>query len=111
VWPPGKFGGTLGAVAGIILSGRSGVKSEVSCNCVSVLRQLFGFSAAKGCAAAGAKWIRQYVEFDSIGKTDACERRAAEEEGGLAIAIPHGPGVFYNSDNNFAPTVGGRFTF
>ena len=31
--------------------------------------------------------------------------------GGLAIAIPHGPGVPYNSDNNFAPTVGSRFTF
>jgi predicted porin len=31
--------------------------------------------------------------------------------GGLAIAIPHGPGVPYFSDNNFAPTVGGRFTF
>jgi predicted porin len=31
--------------------------------------------------------------------------------GGLAIAIPHGPGVPYNSDNNFAPTVGARFTF
>ena len=31
--------------------------------------------------------------------------------GGLAIAIPHGPGVPYNVDNNFAPTVGGRFTF
>jgi|HubBroStandDraft_1064217.scaffolds.fasta_scaffold00641_14 predicted porin len=31
--------------------------------------------------------------------------------GGLAIAIPHGPGVPYDSDNNFAPTVGGRFTF
>ncbi|MFZ0817753.1 MAG: carboxypeptidase regulatory-like domain-containing protein [Candidatus Sulfotelmatobacter sp.] len=31
--------------------------------------------------------------------------------GGLAIAIPHKPGVPYNDDNNFAPTVGGRFTF
>src|ERR1700723_1341567 len=31
--------------------------------------------------------------------------------GGLSIAIPHGPGVPYNSNNNFAPTVGGRFTF
>jgi len=31
--------------------------------------------------------------------------------GGLAIAIPHGPGVPYNSDSNVAPTVGGRFTF
>jgi predicted porin len=31
--------------------------------------------------------------------------------GGLAIAIPHGPGVPYNSNNNCAPTVGARFTF
>ena len=31
--------------------------------------------------------------------------------GGLAIAIPHGPGVPYNYNNNCAPTVGGRFTF
>jgi predicted porin len=31
--------------------------------------------------------------------------------GGLAIAIPHGPGVPYYFNNNIAPTVGGRFTF
>jgi predicted porin len=31
--------------------------------------------------------------------------------GGLAIAIPHGPGVPYNYDSNLAPTVGVRFTF
>ena len=31
--------------------------------------------------------------------------------GGLAIAIPHGPGVPYNYNNNVAPTVGARFTF
>jgi hypothetical protein len=31
--------------------------------------------------------------------------------GGLAIAIPHGPGVPYNYDNNLAPTIGGRFIF
>jgi predicted porin len=31
--------------------------------------------------------------------------------GGLAIAIPHGPGVPYNYNNNLAPTVGARFTF
>jgi len=30
---------------------------------------------------------------------------------GLAIAIPHGPGVPYNYDSNIAPTIGGRFTF
>ncbi len=31
--------------------------------------------------------------------------------GGLAIAIPHGPGVPYKYDSNLAPTIGGRFTF
>lgn len=31
--------------------------------------------------------------------------------GGLGIAIPHGPGVPYNYDDNLAPTVGARFTF
>jgi predicted porin len=31
--------------------------------------------------------------------------------GGLDIAIPHGPGVPYNSDNNCAPTIGARFAF
>ncbi|MGB2653284.1 MAG: porin, partial [Candidatus Acidiferrum sp.] len=31
--------------------------------------------------------------------------------GGLAIAIPHGPGVPYNHNSNFAPVVGGRFAF
>lgn len=31
--------------------------------------------------------------------------------GGLDVAIPHGPGVRYLSDNNTAPTVGGRFVF
>ncbi len=31
--------------------------------------------------------------------------------GGLAIAIPHGPGVPYLHNNNFAPVIGGRFAF
>lgn len=31
--------------------------------------------------------------------------------GGLAIAIPHGPGVPYYHTDNTAPTIGGRFTF
>ncbi|HTV66041.1 MAG TPA: porin [Bryocella sp.] len=31
--------------------------------------------------------------------------------GGLAIAIPHGPGVPYFANNNTAPTIGGRFAF
>ena len=35
----------------------------------------------------------------------------SDVSGGLAIAIPHGPGVPYYYNNNLAPTVGGRFTF
>jgi len=31
--------------------------------------------------------------------------------GGLAIAIPHSPGVPYFHDNNLAPTIGARFAF
>jgi predicted porin len=31
--------------------------------------------------------------------------------GGLAIAIPHGPGVPYFYNDNIAPVIGGRFTF
>jgi predicted porin len=31
--------------------------------------------------------------------------------GGLSIAIPHGPGVPYLHNSNFAPLVGGRFAF
>ena len=31
--------------------------------------------------------------------------------GGAAIAIPHGPGVPFLHNSNFAPTIGGRFVF
>jgi len=35
----------------------------------------------------------------------------SDVSGGLAIAIPHGPGVPYFHDSNTAPTVGIRFAF
>jgi predicted porin len=35
----------------------------------------------------------------------------SDVSGGLAIAIPHGPGVPYYHNNNTAPTIGGRFAF
>jgi predicted porin len=35
----------------------------------------------------------------------------SDVSGGLAIAIPHGPGVPYLNKNNTAPTMGARFTF
>ena len=35
----------------------------------------------------------------------------SDVSGGLAIAIPHGPGVPYRYDNNAAPTAGARYAF
>jgi len=35
----------------------------------------------------------------------------SDVSGGVAIAIPHGPGVPYYHSNNTAPTVGARFAF
>jgi len=35
----------------------------------------------------------------------------SDVSGGLAIAIPHGPGVPYFFNSNIAPTIGGRFAF
>jgi len=35
----------------------------------------------------------------------------SDVSGGLAIAVPHGPGVPYYHDNNTAPTLGARFAF
>jgi predicted porin len=35
----------------------------------------------------------------------------SDVSGGLAIAIPHKPGVPYYYNNNFAPTVGVRYAF
>ena len=35
----------------------------------------------------------------------------SDVSGGLAIAIPHGPGVPYLHNSNTAPTLGGRFSF
>ena len=35
----------------------------------------------------------------------------SQVSGGLAIAIPHGPGVPYYANDNIAPTIGARYTF
>lgn len=53
-----------------------------------------------------------YVDHHFTRRFDAYAGIAySEVSGGLAIAIPHGPGVPYFYDSNIAPTVGVRFTF
>jgi predicted porin len=48
-------------------------------------------------------FTRRFDAFAGIAYSDV--------SGGLAIAIPHGPGVPYNYTSNAAPTVGFRFAF
>jgi predicted porin len=72
-------------------------------------------SAAAGFRASCAGTLNEgsfYVDHHFTKRFDAYAGIAYSwVSGGLAIAIPHGPGVPYNYNNNAAPTVGGRFTF
>ncbi|HMD15966.1 MAG TPA: carboxypeptidase regulatory-like domain-containing protein [Terriglobales bacterium] len=72
-------------------------------------------SPAAGFRASCAGTLNEgslYVDHHFTKRFDAYAGIAySYVSGGLAIAIPHGPGVPSFSDNNFAPTVGGRFSF
>jgi predicted porin len=72
-------------------------------------------SPAAGFRASCAGTLNEgsfYVDHHFTKRFDAYAGIAySYVNGGLAIAIPHGPGVPYNYNNNVAPTVGGRFTF
>jgi hypothetical protein len=72
-------------------------------------------SPAAGFRASCAGTLNEvslYVDHHFTKRFDAFTGIAySYVSGGLAIAIPHGPGVRYNHNSNFAPTIGGRFTF
>ena len=56
--------------------------------------------------------ISLYADYHFTRRFDVYSGIAySDVSGGLAIAIPHGPGVPYFFDSNVAPTVGGRFAF
>jgi predicted porin len=56
--------------------------------------------------------VSLYTDYHFTKRFDAYAGIAySNVTGGLAIAIPHGPGVPYFYNNNIAPTVGARFTF
>jgi predicted porin len=56
--------------------------------------------------------VSLYTDYHFTRRFDAYAGIAySNVTGGLAIAIPHGPGVPYYYNNNIAPTVGARFTF
>jgi predicted porin len=81
----------------------------------SDFRQPPACSAAAGFRASCAGTLNEgsfYVDHHFTKRFDAYAGIAYSwVSGGLAIAIPHGPGVPYFSNNNTAPTIGGRFTF
>ena len=52
---------------------------------------------------ADHRFTRRFDAYAGISYSDV--------SGGLAIAIPHGPGVPYYHNDNTAPVIGGRFTF
>jgi predicted porin len=53
-----------------------------------------------------------YVDYHFTKRLDGFAGIAGSNvSGGLAIAIPHGPGVPYYHDSNIAPTLGVRFAF
>jgi len=72
-------------------------------------------SAAAGFRASCAGTLNEgsfYVDHHFTKRFDSFAGVAYSfVSGGLAIAIPHGPGVPYKSDNNLAPTIGSRFAF
>jgi hypothetical protein len=53
-----------------------------------------------------------YVDYHFTKRLDSFAGIAGSNvSGGLAIAIPHGPGVPYYHDSNIAPVIGARFAF
>jgi predicted porin len=56
--------------------------------------------------------VSAYVDYHFNKRFDVYAGIAySDVTGGLAIAIPHGPGVPYYYNNNIAPTVGARYAF
>jgi predicted porin len=68
-----------------------------------------GFRAS---CAGNLNEVSLYTDHHFTKRFDAYAGIAySDVHGGMAIAIPHGPGVPYNYNNNLAPVVGARFTF
>jgi predicted porin len=66
----------------------------------------------RSSCAGNLNEVSIYVDHHFTKRFDAYAGIAySDVSGGLAIAIPHKPGVPYYYDNNLAPTIGGRFAF
>jgi predicted porin len=66
----------------------------------------------RSSCAGNLNEVSLYVDYHFTKRFDAYAGITySDVSGGLAIAIPHKPGVPYYYDDNVAPTVGARFTF
>ena len=66
----------------------------------------------RSSCAGNLNEVSLYVDYHFTKRFDAFAGIAySYVNGGLDIAIPHGPGVPYNFPDNFAPVIGGRFAF
>jgi predicted porin len=66
----------------------------------------------RSSCAGNLNEVSLYMAYHFTKRFDAYAGIAySNVSGGLAIAIPHKPGVPYYYDDNLAPTVGARFTF
>ena len=69
-------------------------------------------SSFRSSCSGNLNEVSLYTDYHFTKRFDAYAGIAySNVSGGLAIAIPHGPGVPYYHDNNTAPTVGARFVF
>lgn len=74
-----------------------------TCNAAAGFRSSCAGSLDEGSLYIDHHFTRRFDGFAGLAYSFVTE--------GLAIAIPHGPGVPYLHNSNFAPTIGGRFTF
>ena len=89
-----------------------GVLSITSGRTTSACRRPARAAGFRSSCAGALNEVSLYADHHFTKRVDAYAGIAySDVNGGLAIAIPHGPGVPYNYDNNVAPTLGTRFTF
>jgi hypothetical protein len=104
-WTGGKF--TFGGNTDITLSWYHQLQNDFrvpsACSAAAGFRSSCAGTLNELSLYADHRFTRLLDGFIGIAYSDV--------SGGLAIAIPHGPGVPYNYNNNLAPVVGVRFAF
>jgi predicted porin len=78
-------------------------RSPPACSAIAGFRASCAGTLDEGSLYTDHRFTRRFDGFAGVAYSFVT--------GGVAIAIPHGPGVPYLHNSNWAPTIGGRFTF